>query len=128
MKKRLFPGVSVSDTMEPQLTNYWRRNLIFSSYCAKLADEKPLILGMPVDPSWGRTIAHQAIVGIEYWLELPNSQKKSPGGESNTRSPDRIYPKLQSGALNQLGYREELLALYYSALRGDIIKLYFYDH
>ena len=35
---------------------------------------------------------------------------KSPGGESNARSPDYkllCVFKLQSGALNQLGYREE---------------------
>ena len=35
-------------------------------------------------------------------------RRLSPGGESNTRSPDRRCLTLQSGALNQLGYREKL--------------------
>ena len=40
-----------------------------------------------------------------------HTEKKSPGGESNTRSPDFNNATLQSGALNQLGYREKLMRL-----------------
>ena len=57
-----------------------------------------------------RKKVHQPYVGQEEKTRnfIQKIKDKSPGGESNTRSPDSRHFNLQSGALNQLGYREEL--------------------
>ena len=58
-----------------------------------------------------------AFLSFSLWHRRFKKKNKSPGGESNARSPDYkllCVFKLQSGALNQLGYREELLGFWHT--------------